>query len=154
MLTHILYQVMGKFGISSTGFRKFLSTFISLMVFGLIFAAVRFTGIQIKNFNRNIIMLAAIDLAGFGFLVWNENKYLASQEKDEKPTEEPAAEEVKEPVAEPVKEPVEEPVKKLVAEPAAEQVAEPIAEPVAEPVEEPVAEPVDEKESEPIEIDA
>ena len=150
MLTHILYQVMGKFGISSTGFRKFLSIFISLMVFGLIFAAVRFTGIQIKNFNRNIIMLAAIDLAGFGFLVWNENKYLASQEKDEKPTEEPVAEAVKEPVAEAVKEPVEEPIKKLVAEPA----AEPAAEPVAEPVTEQVAEPVDEKESEPIEIDA
>ena len=150
MLTHILYQVMGKFGISSTGFRKFLSTFISLMVFGLIFAAVRFTGIQIKNFNRNIIMLAAIDLAGFGFLVWNENKYLASQEKDEKPTEEPVAEEVKEPIAEAVTEPTEEPVKKLVAEPVTESVAEP----VEEPVEEPIKEKVDEKESDQIEIEA
>lgn len=80
MITHILYQLMGKFGVASDGFRKVLAVFISLMIFGLMFLVVRFTGMQIPNFTRNLVMLAAVDLAGFGFLMWK-------QKPSEKPVE-------------------------------------------------------------------
>ena len=63
---------MGKFGVASDGFRKVLAVFISLMIFGLMFVVVRFTGMQIPNFTRNLVMLAAVDLAGFGFLMWKQ----------------------------------------------------------------------------------
>ena len=72
MITHILYQLMSKFGIASEGFRKILAVFISLMMFGLMFLVVKFTGMEIPNFYRNLVMLAAVDLAGFGFLMWKQ----------------------------------------------------------------------------------
>lgn len=72
MITHILYQLMGKFQIGSDNFRKILAVFISLMIFGLMYTVVKFTGMDIPNFTRNLVMLASIDLAGFGFLVWKQ----------------------------------------------------------------------------------
>ena len=72
MITHILYQLMGKFQIASENFRKVLAVFISLMIFGLMYTVVKFTGMDIPNFTRNLVMLTSIDLAGFGFLVWKQ----------------------------------------------------------------------------------
>ena len=72
MITHVLYQLMGKFGVASESFRKVLAVFISIMIFGLLYAVVKFTGMVIPNFTRNLVMLSAVDLAGFGFLMWKQ----------------------------------------------------------------------------------
>ena len=86
MITHILYQLMGKFGVASEGFRKVLAAFISIMIFGLIYAVVKFTGMVIPNFTRNLVMLSAVDLAGFGFLMWKQKP--VEKPVEEKPVEE------------------------------------------------------------------
>ena len=86
MITHILYQLMGKFGVASEGFRKVLAVFISIMIFGLIYAVVKFTGMVIPNFTRNLVMLSAVDLAGFGFLMWKQKP--VEKPVEEKPVEE------------------------------------------------------------------
>ena len=117
MITHILYQLMGKFSIAGEGFRKILACFISLMLFGLMFAVVRFTGMQIPNFNRNLIMLTAIDLGGFWFLMWKNQVPEVKEEPVEQPQQEyqhqvePEPELATEP--EKIEEVVEEPVKEL-----------------------------------------
>ena len=86
MITHILYQLMGKFGVASEGFRKVLAVFISIMIFGLMYAVVKFTGMVIPNFTRNLVMLSAVDLAGFGFLMWKQKP--VEKPVEEKPLEE------------------------------------------------------------------
>jgi len=115
MITHILYQLMGKFGVASENFRKVLAAFISLMIFGLMYAVVRFTGMQIPNFTRNLVMLAAVDFAGFGFLMWKQ-----------KPSEK--TQPVEEPIKEPVEEFVEEPVEEFVEEKLDERVEDRVEE--------------------------
>ncbi len=87
MITHLLFQILDKFKVGSLSFRKILAVFLGLMIFALIFTAVKFLKIEIPNFNRNIIMLAAIDLGGVFFLVWKktENKEISENVNQELP---------------------------------------------------------------------
>jgi len=70
----MLYQILEKFNIASQTFRKILATVIGLMIFGLLFAIVKFMKLEIPNFTRNILMLASIDIGGFFFLVFKQNQ--------------------------------------------------------------------------------
>lgn len=72
MIAHLLYQLLDKFKIGSDGFRKILAAIIALMLFGLLFAVVKFTKMEIPNFIRNLAILASIDLGGFAFLMWKK----------------------------------------------------------------------------------
>ena len=81
MITHLIFQLLDKFKIGSNGFRKVLAAAIGLMIFGLLFAVVKFMKMEIPNFIRNLAILAGIDLGGFFFLMW-KNK--GKEDKDGK----------------------------------------------------------------------
>lgn len=91
MIAHLLYQLLDKFKIGSDGFRKILAAIIALMLFGLLFAVVKFTKMEIPNFIRNLAILASIDLGGFAFLMWKKKdepqKESANKEDAEGPPE-------------------------------------------------------------------
>jgi len=74
MITNFLFQLLNKFNIASIGFRKFLTIFISLMIFGLILAVYKFTKLEVPNFTRNLLLLASLDIGGFFLLSWKNNK--------------------------------------------------------------------------------
>lgn len=93
MITHILYKLLDKFNVANGGFRKVLAVFIALMIFGLIFAVVKFTRMEIPNFNRNLAMLLGVDLFGFFFVVWKEKNYQKEVIKENIPIEVPVVKE-------------------------------------------------------------
>lgn len=74
MITNFLFQLLNKFNIASIGFRKFLTIFISLMIFGLILSVYKFTKLEVPNFTRNLLLLASLDIGGFFLLSWKNNK--------------------------------------------------------------------------------
>lgn len=74
MITNFLFQLLNKFNVASNGFRKFLSIFISFMIFGLILAVYKFTKLEVANFTRNLLLLASLDIGGFFLLSWKNNK--------------------------------------------------------------------------------
>jgi hypothetical protein len=49
---------------------------------------VRFTGIDIPNYTRNLVMLVTVDLAGFLFLMWKRPKEPVKEEEVEVKEEE------------------------------------------------------------------
>jgi len=74
MISHILFNLFSKYNIGSFGFRKVLAILITILIFGLLYITVRFTGIEIPNYTRNLVMLVSVDLAGFLFLMWKTPK--------------------------------------------------------------------------------
>lgn len=84
MISHILFNLFSRYNIGSFGFRKILAIVITILIFGLLYLTVRFTGMEIPNYTRNLVMLVTVDLAGFLFLMWK------------RPKEPPKEEEVKE----------------------------------------------------------
>jgi hypothetical protein len=70
MISHILFNLFSKYNIGSFGFRKVLAILITILIFGLLYITVRFTGIEIPNYTRNLVMLVSVDLAGFLFIMW------------------------------------------------------------------------------------
>jgi len=74
MISHILFNLFSKYNIGSFGFRKVLAILITILIFGLFYLTVRFTGMDIPNYTRNLVMLVTVDLAGFLFLMWKRPK--------------------------------------------------------------------------------
>jgi hypothetical protein len=70
MISHILFNLFSRYNIGSFGFRKILAILITVLIFGLLYLTVRFTGMNIPNYTRNLVMLVTVDLAGFLFLMW------------------------------------------------------------------------------------
>lgn len=70
MITHILFKGLNSFNIGSIMFRKILAIIIAVLIFSLVFLAVNFTKVEVPNFNRNLIMLAVVDIAAFGLVMW------------------------------------------------------------------------------------
>jgi hypothetical protein len=108
MISHILFNLFSRYNIGSFGFRKILAILITLLIFGLLYLTVRFTGMDIPNYTRNLIMLVTVDLAGFLFLMWKRPKEPLKEEKEvneEKMTAEAVSEKEveKEAVSTPVK---------------------------------------------------
>jgi hypothetical protein len=119
MISHILFNLFSKYNIGSFGFRKILAILITVLIFGLLYITVRFTGIDIPNYTRNLVMLVTVDLAGFLFLMWKRPKDLPKEEENEENverTEEKVSEKVTEKVTEKVAEKVAEKVVEKVAE--------------------------------------
>jgi hypothetical protein len=54
---------------------------ITVLIFGLLYLTVRFTGIDIPNYTRNLVMLVSVDLAGFLFLMWKRPKEPVKEEE-------------------------------------------------------------------------
>ena len=94
MISHILFNLFSKYNIGSFGFRKILAMLITVLIFGLLYMTVRFTGIDIPNYTRNLVMLVTVDLAGFLFLMWKRPKEPPKEEEQEVKDE--VKEEVKE----------------------------------------------------------
>jgi len=85
MITHLVYQLLEKFGVGNLFLRKILAAFIGVMIFGLLFAIVKFTKMEIPNFTRNLILLTALDVGGFFFIVVKQKEFQKEkQENDEK----------------------------------------------------------------------
>lgn len=74
MISHILFNLFSKYNIGSFGFRKILAMLITVLIFGLFYLTVRFTGMDIPNYTRNLVILVTVDLAGFLFLMWKRPK--------------------------------------------------------------------------------
>jgi hypothetical protein len=51
-------------------FRKILAIIVAVLIFALVFLAVKFTKVEVPNFNRNLIMLAVVDISAFGLVMW------------------------------------------------------------------------------------
>ena len=94
MISHILFNLFSRYNIGSFGFRKILAMLITILIFGLLYMTVRFTGIDIPNYTRNLVMLVTVDLAGFLFLMWKRPKEPPKEEEQEVKDE--VKEEVKE----------------------------------------------------------
>ena len=94
MISHILFNLFSRYNIGSFGFRKILAILITVLIFGLLYLTVRFTGMDIPNYTRNLALLVTVDLAGFLFLMWKRPK------EPPKEVEEVVAETVAETVAE------------------------------------------------------
>ena len=87
MISHILFNLFSKYNIGSFGFRKILAILITVLIFGLLYLTVRFTGIDIPNYTRNLAMLVTVDLAGFLFLMWKRPKETPKEERVEEVVE-------------------------------------------------------------------
>jgi hypothetical protein len=87
MISHILFNLFSKYNIGSFGFRKILAMLITVLIFGLLYLTVRFTGIDIPNYTRNLVMLVTVDLAGFLFLMWKRPKEPPKEEEPEEKEE-------------------------------------------------------------------
>ena len=83
MISHILFNLFSKYNIGSFGFRKVLAMLITILLFGLLYLTVRFTGMDIPNYTRNLVMLVTVDLAGFLFLMWKRPKEPPKEEEVE-----------------------------------------------------------------------
>jgi hypothetical protein len=83
MISHILFNLFSKYNIGSFGFRKILAILITVLIFGLLYLTVRFTGMDIPNYTRNLVMLVTVDLAGFLFLMWKRPKEPPKEEEDD-----------------------------------------------------------------------
>ena len=70
MITHLLFKGLNSFNIGSGIFRKILAVIVSVLIFTLVFLAVNFTKVEVPNFNRNLIMLAIVDISAFGLVMW------------------------------------------------------------------------------------
>lgn len=70
MITHLLFKGLNSFNIGSIMFRKILAIIIAVLIFSLVFLAVNFTKVEVPHFNRNLIMLAVVDIAAFGLVMW------------------------------------------------------------------------------------
>ena len=70
MITHLLFKGLNSFNIGSIMFRKILAIIIAVLIFSLVFLAVKFTKVEVPNFNRNLIMLAVVDISAFGLVMW------------------------------------------------------------------------------------
>ncbi len=81
MISHILFNLFSRYNIGSFGFRKILAMLITVLIFGLLYLTVRFTGIDIPNYTRNLVMLVSVDLAGFLFLMWKRPKEPVKEEE-------------------------------------------------------------------------
>jgi outer membrane biosynthesis protein TonB len=88
MISHILFNLFSRYNIGSFGFRKILAMLITILIFGLLYMTVRFTGIDIPNYTRNLVMLVSVDLAGFLFLMWKRPKEPVKEEEVEVKAEE------------------------------------------------------------------
>jgi hypothetical protein len=83
MISHILFNLFSRYNIGSFGFRKILAMLITVLIFGLLYLTVRFTGVDIPNYTRNLVMLVSVDLAGFLFLMWKRPKEPPKEEVEE-----------------------------------------------------------------------
>jgi hypothetical protein len=83
MISHILFNLFSRYNIGSFGFRKILAILITVLIFGLLYLTVRFTGMDIPNYTRNLVMLVTVDLAGFLFLMWKRPKEPPKEEVEE-----------------------------------------------------------------------
>ena len=83
MISHILFNLFSRYNIGSFGFRKILAMLITVLIFGLLYLTVRFTGVDIPNYTRNLVMLVSVDLAGFLFLMWKRPKEPVKEEVEE-----------------------------------------------------------------------
>ena len=83
MISHILFNLFSRYNIGSFGFRKILAILITVLIFGLLYLTVRFTGMDIPNYTRNLVMLVSVDLAGFLFLMWKRPKEPPKEEVEE-----------------------------------------------------------------------
>ena len=70
MITHLLFKGLNSFNIGSSMFRKILAVIVAVLIFALVFLAVKFTKVEVPNFNRNLIMLAVVDISAFGLVMW------------------------------------------------------------------------------------
>lgn len=94
MITHLLFKGLNSFNIGSIMFRKILAVIVAVLIFALVFLAVKFTKVEVPHFNRNLIMLAVVDISAFGLVMW---KFGCPMEKcGKEPEVEPEAEKEKE----------------------------------------------------------
>ena len=92
MITHLLFKGLNSFNIGSCMFRKILAVIVAVLIFALVFLAVKFTKVEVPNFNRNLIMLAVVDISAFGLVMWKFG--CPMEKKSEEKVESVAKEEV------------------------------------------------------------
>lgn len=94
MITHLLFKGLNSFNIGSCMFRKILAIIVSILIFALVFLAVKFTKVEVPNFNRNLIMLAVVDISAFGLVMWKFGCPMEKKSEEKEKVESVAKEEV------------------------------------------------------------
>jgi hypothetical protein len=94
MITHLLFKGLNSFNIGSCMFRKILAVIVAVLIFALVFLAVKFTKVEVPNFNRNLIMLAVVDISAFGLVMWKFGCPMEKKREEEEKVESVAKEEV------------------------------------------------------------
>ena len=84
MITHLLFKGLNSFNIGSCMFRKILAVIVAVLIFALVFLAVKFTKVEVPNFNRNLIMLAVVDISAFGLVMWKFGCPMEKKREEEK----------------------------------------------------------------------
>jgi hypothetical protein len=94
MITHLLFKGLNSFNIGSCMFRKILAVIVAVLIFALVFLAVKFTKVEVPNFNRNLIMLAVVDISAFGLVMWKFGCPMEKKSEEKEKVESVAKEEV------------------------------------------------------------
>lgn len=94
MITHLLFKGLNSFNIGSNMFRKILAVIVAILIFALVFLAVKFTKVEVPNFNRNLIMLAVVDISAFGLVMWKFGSPTEKRDEEKEKVESVAREEV------------------------------------------------------------
>ena len=94
MITHLLFKGLNSFNIGSIMFRKILAVIVAVLIFALVFLAVKFTKVEVPNFNRNLIMLAVVDISAFGLVMWKFGCPMEKKNEEKEKVESVAKEEV------------------------------------------------------------
>ena len=93
MFANLCFQVLDYFSITTNETLKMMiAVFLALLVFGVFYFVVKFTGLEINNLNQNILALLTVDIISFAYLMYKRkqelNEKLNQQSEPLEPTHE------------------------------------------------------------------
>ena len=84
MFANLCFQVLDYFNITSNETVKMMiAVFLALLVFGVFYFVVKFTGLEINNLNQNILALLTVDIISFAYLMYKRKQELEIKIKEE-----------------------------------------------------------------------
>lgn len=100
MFANLCFQILEYFNITSSETVKIsFAIFLALLIFGVFYMIVKFTGLEVHNINQNILTLVGVDLLSFAYLLY-KRKHVQSKEVDKEVVKKEFKEELKKDLAE------------------------------------------------------
>jgi len=110
MFANLCFQVLDYFNITSNETVKMMiAVFLALLVFGVFYFVVKFTGLEINNLNQNVLALLTVDIISFAYLMYKRKQELEIKIKEDALKEtQPLDPSQNQPVDEVVEQPIEQ----------------------------------------------